>query len=72
MTPSLKVNDDKKNQKWKLNKNKDQCQCAENSIPTKEFKITEINQKTGKQSTRIIKEISVMRGKDGDCIGWSF
>ena len=72
MTPSLKVNDDNKNQKWKLNKNKDKCQIAEDSIPKKEFTIMQMDQKTGKKSSKIIKEITVIRGTDGDCIGWTF
>jgi len=75
----IKINDiseEKKiTSKWKLFKHSDtdpncqHCKCtiAENSIPKDEFTI---KKKNGGNIT--IKQITVKRGRYGDCIGWIF
>jgi len=61
--------------KWKKLKhdegNLDCLHCkmaeAEDSIPTEEFDV-----KDDLGNPRTIKEITVVRGRYGDCIGWTF
>lgn len=81
MTKLTKINDkDKNNLQWKKFKHGGMaadCQhCkflkAENSIPKDEWIVKRRNRPGTPLIPETIKEIKVIRGRYGDCVGWKY
>ena len=81
MAKLSKVEDkDKSNVQWKQFKHKGlkaDCQhCkfnkAEDSIPENEFTVRKRDSNGKDIGPRVVKEITIFRGRYGDCIGWFY
>jgi len=68
----IKDSEKKDNPEWKNSKDKKRYQAAEDSIPVDTFTIIETNAKGKNPQPKTITKISIVRGHDSDCIGWTF